>query len=279
MKNFTRIATLLSLVAALCSISFGQAALTQTTLAAAQTCGASCGASGVGSTSLQLTVNLASATGITQAFNGQPVTFVLIGQEVEGILTTVTGQTTIFNVLRGQMGTKVSAHPSGDMVLAQVVTPQFGGNSGSGGLQVVDPPVNANCTSTATLVTPWVNVSSGAQWLCSSITNTWVPGWNNPYSGGPGGRSSVTAAVASAAGQVTPSGPLFHITGTAAITGWLIPIGFNATALGGGSFCVIPDAIFTTTTANNIALATTAVVNKIDCWSWDATNSKFAPTY
>ena len=269
---------LLAITVLLASFAFGQASLTQTTLAAAQNAGVAGAASGNVS-NLSLTVNLASATGITQSFNGQPVTFILVDTEVEGILTLVTGQTTIYNVLRGQMGTKVSPHASGTMVLAEVVTPQFGGYSGSGGLQAADPPVNGACTGTNTLVTPWVNVFTGAQWLCSSVTGTWVPGWNNPYSGGPGGRASVTTAVASAAGQITPSGPLFHITGTAAITGFLIPVGFNATAEGGGSFCVIPDGIFTTTTANNVALASTAVVNKLLCWTWDGTNSKFVPTY
>ena len=256
--------------------AFGQASLTQTTLGAAQNCGPACGASGVAANNLSLTVNLASATGITQSFNGQPVTFILVGQEVEGILTLVTGQTTIYNVLRGQMGTKESAHPSGDMVLAEVVTPQFGGYSGSGGFQQTDPPVNGNCTGTNTLATPWINVFTGAQWLCSSITNTWVPGWNNPYSGGPGGRASATATVASAA-TMTPSGPFFHVSGTTTMTTFGIPIGFNATAAGGGSFCYVNDGVASTTAGNNIGASVTAVANTMVCWTWDAGQSKFYP--
>lgn len=275
MKNFTRIATLFSLVAVLSLASFGQTSLTQTTLASAQGIGASGLSSGVTS-SYSTTVNLTSATGITASFNGQPVTYIYVDQEVEGILALVTGQTTIFNVLRGQMGTKASPHATANMVLAQVVTPQFGGGAGSGGLQVTDPPFNGACLGTGTVFTPWVNVATQAQWLCSSITGTWVPGFSNPYVGG---MERVTAAVASAAGQITPSGPLFHITGALAITGFLIPVGFNATAVGGGQFCVIPDGTFTTTTANNIALASTAVVNKVLCYTWDATNSKFVPSY
>lgn len=275
MKNTIKSLLLASLLCLGLS-AFGQTSLTQTTLAAAQTCGPACGNSGITTAPYATTVNLASATGITQSFNGQPVTFILIGTELEGILQAVPGQTTIFNVLRGQMGTKAAAHPSGDMVLAQIVTPQFGGFSGAGGLELADPPLQANCTAANTLVTPWVNVFTGAQWLCSTITNTWVPGWNNPLSPQ---ANKVTAAVASAAGAITPSGPLFHITGTSAITGFNIPVGFNATAFGGGQICVVPDAIFTTTTAGNIALASTAVVNKLLCWQWDATNSKFVPTY
>lgn len=270
--------TLLLLVTliALAALSFGQASLTQTTLGAAQNCGPACGASGVGGNPLQLTVNLASATGITQSFNGQPVTFILVGTEVEGILTLVTGQTTIYNVLRGQMGTKVAAHPSGDMVLAQIVTPQFAGYAGSGGLQTSDPPINGNCTAASTLVTPWVNVNTGAQWLCSTITLTWVPGWNNSFSGGPGGRASATATVASAA-AMTPSGPFFHISGTTTMTSFGIPIGFNATAAGGGSFCYVNDGVASTTAGNNIGASVTAVANTMVCWTWDAGQSKFYP--
>ncbi|HEY1533771.1 MAG TPA: hypothetical protein VGF76_07120, partial [Polyangiaceae bacterium] len=97
----------------------------------------------------------------------------------------------------------------------------------------------------------------------------WVPGWGNTDS-----PARVSAAVASAAGLITPSGPLFHITGTAAITGFNVPVGFQS-----GGFCAIPDGAFTTTNATNIAIASTAVVNKLLCWTWDDTNSKFVPSY
>lgn len=268
-------------VLALVGASFAQTALTQTTLSAAQGAGASGLASG-NTTGYSTTVSLASATGITIGFNGQPVTFIYVGQEVEGILSLVTGQTTIYNVLRGQMGTKVSPHPSGEMVLAQVVTPQFGGQSGSGGLQTSDPPFNGACTAASTLATPWVNVITAEEWLCSTVTNSWVPGWQNRLAPG---YAKPTAAVASAAGAILPSGPLFHVTGTAAITGFTIPVGFNATAVGGGCFTVIPDAVFTYTAAGNIGLASSGlnagtavvVVNQPITFCWDATNSKFLP--
>ena len=52
-----------------------------------------------------------------------------------------------------------------------------------------------------------VNVANGRQWLFSTVLNAWVPGWNNDN------PKAVTAAVASAAAAITPSGPLFHVTG------------------------------------------------------------------
>lgn len=276
MNSFKRIVSLMFLVVALSAASLGQTALTQTTLSADQGVGPASLPSGAQSP-LNNTIALGSATGVqTAAFGTQPVTYVFVDQELEGVISLVTGQTTIFNVIRGLSGTKQAYHRSGVMVLIGTMTPQFGGVAGSGGFQQVDPPINGACTQANTGITPWVNITTGDQWICSTITNTWVPGFNNRYHPS---LDRTTTAVASAAGLITPSGPLFHITGTSAITGFNIPVGFNATAEGGGQFCVIPDAIFTTTTANNIALASTAVVNKLLCWTWDPTNSKFVPTY
>jgi hypothetical protein len=254
------------------TFAFGQQALTQTTITSAVS------APGAGNVAAyDTTIALASATGVTQAVNGAPVTYAYIGNELIGILTTVPGQTLIFNVLRGQLGTKIANHPSGDMVLLGVITPQFGGVAGSGGFQQTDPPYNGACTAASTGQTPWVNIQTGAQWICSSITGTWVPGWNNPYAPD---TARNTAAVASAA-TLTPSGPLFHITGAVAVTTIGIPIGFDATAVGGGSFCVIPDnaTVAGFTAGNNIAKSTTFVVNQVLCMTWDATNSKFVASY
>jgi hypothetical protein len=279
MKRFSRIAALVLLIGVSVGLASAQVSLTQTTINADQGIGPASLAGG-GQSNLQTTISLASATGITQAFNGQPVTFVYVDQELEGILTLQTGTTTVFSVLRAVQGTKAAWHKSGDMALIGTMTPQFGGVAGSGGLELADPPLNGGCTFANTGFTPWVNVITGAQWLCSSVTNTWVPGWNNPLVPG---AQKVTTAVASAAGFVTPTGPLFHITGTSAITGFNVPVGFNATAVGGGCFTVIPDAVFSWTAANNIAPASASlnagtavvVVNQPITFCWDATNSKF----
>ncbi len=115
---------------------------------------------------------------------------------------------------------------------------------------------------------PYINVTNGNQWL-RSVDGLWVAGFNNTTAG-PG----VTAAVASAAGVVLPSGPLFHITGSEAITGFTLPVGFS-----GGSFSVIPDAAFTWTNATNIALGGTAVINKTLTFTWDSNAGKWTPSY
>jgi hypothetical protein len=166
--------------------------------------------------------------------------------------------------------------PSGSLVLigpAPVSGAGFGGMVLGGGFQTYDPPggsasQNSN-SAAAVLYTPWVNVTTGAQWLWSTVVNAWVAGWQNDLV-----PAVPTAAVASAAGYVTPSGPLFHITGTSAITGFTLPVGFT-----GGSFTVIPDGNFTTTNANNIALASTAVTSKPLTFIFDPATAKFYPSY
>lgn len=81
------------------------------------------------------------------------------------------------------------------------------------------------------------------------------------------------ANVASAT-TITPTGELFHVTGTTAIATINIPYtGFN------GSITIIPDGIFTWTTAGNIALAGTAVVSKALKMTYDSTTSKWYPDY
>lgn len=272
MTKLNKLFSLIALVLTLGLSALGQNSLTQTTLAAAQGAGPAALASGLSST-LATTVSLTSATGITQAQNGAVVTYVYVDQEAEGILTTPVGQTTIFSVLRGQLGTKESAHALGAMVLAQVVSPQFGGQSGSGGLQATDPPVNGACTAANTNFTPWVNVLTSAQWLCSTVTNTWVPGFNNPLT--LGGQSQPTAAVANAS-SFTPSGPLFHLTGAGAYVTINAPVGFSR-----GCITIIQDAVDTWTAAGNIISASTSTMTlgEMTTFCYDPSTSKFYPSH
>lgn len=239
------------------SLAYAQASLTQTSLSAAVNGPA--GYSGT-SQSFDTSVTLTSVTGVVAPVNGAIQSALYINKELMGV-TAVNTTTKVVQVVRGFHGTQAQPHANAEMVLI--------GNNNQ--FYAVDP--NGACTAANTLVTPWVNILTGAQWLCSTLTGTWVPGFGNP--GTPGAPIALTAAVASVAGTTTPSGPYFHITGTNAITAWGIPVGCDATTAGGCSFTVIPDAAFTTTATNNIATAVTAVANLAQIWTWDATNSKF----
>ncbi len=85
----------------------------------------------------------------------------------------------------------------------------------------------------------------------------------------------VGAALASAA-TIAPTQPIHHVTGTVAVATITPPPGFGGN---GGQIILIPDALFTTTTAGNIALATTAVVNKALIMTYDPATAKWYPSY
>lgn len=133
------------------------------------------------------------------------------------------------------------------------------------GFQEFNPVGGSTAPQSSGALQPWLNVDSGEQWLYSSLLRVWVPGWNNPK-----GVKGLTAAVASVAGFLTPSGPLFHVTGALAVTGITAPIGFS-----GGSFTVIADGAFTWTAANNIGATGTGVVGKTVTFTYDSNVGKW----
>lgn len=253
-----------SLILALaCALpAFGQATaanliLTATKLSAAVT------------TTSTTTLTVASATGITA---NTTVLYIDDGTGGNGeavFVNAVSG--TQVNVTRGYNGSQANLHLSGAVVLAGA-PPAFVSSDPSG-----------SCTATSAY-TPTINIlggpnglKGGNQWICSTISNSWVPGYFNTQR-----PAGVTKAVASVAGATNPSGPLFHVTGTAAITAWgssttagLGPGGGSATQPYGAPFCTIPDGAFTWTNTNNIVLAGTAVANKMICWTFDGTAKKY----
>lgn len=276
-----RLTKVVAVLALLCGMAFGASAqqqvMTQTTLASPVLGPALYSGT---SPTIQTTVQLASCTGIQfPTLPGTPVSYIYVGREEMGIFG---GNTTscFLNVIRGYGGTQAAPHPSGDMVLvapAYQVTTATGGNPVPNGLFPQDPPVGGTCLQAGTTTSPWINVLTGAQWLCSSITNTWVAGWNNPLAGDFSGQ---TATVAAAAGAVLPTGPLFIISGAGAITGFTIPVGCNATATGNCTFTVIVAAgsTWTWTAAGNIMTAGTPVAGHSIVFTWSASLQKFVPS-
>lgn len=274
MKIMNRAILAIALVLCLAGISEAQTALTQTTLSAAVSGPAMYSGTSV---TIDSTVTLASVSGISApTLPGTPVSVIYVGREAMGVFS-VNTSTKQVGVLRGYLGTQASPHPSGDMVL---VAPQYnvtasGGNPVPNGLFAQDPPQNGSCTVGNTPTTPWVNVLTGAQWLCSSITSTWVPGFNNPLNA----SSAVPTTAVASATSITPSGPLFHLTGTTAVTTITTPIGCNATAVGACEFVVIVDtgtaSQFGTGGNLEIAAAITTLTGKAYTFTWDAKNSKW----
>ena len=255
MKN-----TLIISVLMLAGIASGQTALTATITTAAMT-------------STQNYAILSSTSGIADKSQ-------LLIQDIGGSLpelVTVRGACSSTQCTIVRTGQKVRAHVSGAMVL---ISPLYGSTTAFGQWVQSYNPTGA-CTTASTLFTPWVNSMTGEQFLCSAKTLSWIPGFGtaNIFNA----QVNDASATASVGGTTAISGPLTHISGTNAITAFSFPPGWNNTG-----FCIIPDAAYTTTTGGTtvagtrvmaIAVASTGVLNKVQCYVYDAPNAKVVPSY
>jgi hypothetical protein len=190
--------------------------------------------------------------------------YILIDNETMPIYSVSSVGNLVTVAPRGATGTSAVPHKVGTMVL-----------SGPSQAFIAYDPSGA-CSNGSGLFqySPIINTRTGNQWLCSSVTGKVVPGYGN-LSAPPG----VTAAVASAAGLITPSGPVFHVTGTAAITGLNLPVGFDPSD--SQTITIIADAVFSWTAATNIAAASSTltgglvVVGKAYTLIYDPATQKF----
>lgn len=222
--------------------AFAQTVLTSTTLSAAVT-----DTSGV-------TVQVTSATGFTATTTG-----FLVDREFF-VVKAVNG--TIITATRGQGGTRASTHVSGATV---TVGPQHA-------FQAYVP--SGQCTRANFVYVPWIVVgdrdasNNGNIYDCLGVTTAgqWVRVDSND-------KTVLGSTVASPAGVLTPTGSVFKVSGTNAITGITLPAG----AQPGFTLQIEPTGVFTWTTATNIILAGTAVVGKILYFVWDG--AKWVPSY
>ena len=88
-------------------------------------------------------------------------------------------------------------------------------------------------------------------------------------------NTAVAGTIASAA-TIAPTAPVTIISGTAAIVTITAPAPISTT---GGTITFIPTGAFTWTTAGNIAVAGTAVVSRALTLTFDATTTKWYPSY
>jgi hypothetical protein len=89
-----------------------------------------------------------------------------------------------------------------------------------------------------------------------------------------GGVLILRGAAIASAGTIAPTANVHHVTGTTAINTITVPSGFGD----GQQITLIPDALWTWTTAGNIALAGSAVVGKAVIFTYDATAAKWYPS-
>jgi hypothetical protein len=211
----------------------------------------------------QTQFNVASSANLASPTNGfMQKIYVLDPGATRGELMTVSAVPASGVVQVSRLSEFKQPHVSGAIVLIQAVDP------------LLEPCFIAFDPNTVPRVTPpqtfLLDIINGNQWLYSSVTGTWVPGFNNTSA-----PLACTAAVASVAGVITPSGPLFHVTGTNAITGFTRPTGFTS-----GSITTIPDNAFTWTTGDgSLAVGGTAVVGKALTFTYDWNAGTWQPSY
>lgn len=88
--------------------------------------------------------------------------------------------------------------------------------------------------------------------------------------------STTSAPTIASATTIAPTTPIAFISGTAAIATITPPSTLGSF---GNRITLIPTGAFTTTTAGNIALASTAVVNRALIMTYDATALRWYPSY
>lgn len=135
----------------------------------------------------------------------------------------------------------------------------------------VNGTINETVSSTEYLVASQYDVGSAPnqvplnQFLGNLAFMSFVPLVGN-------GTSAPTIASAT---TIAPTTAVSFVSGTTAIATITVPYSM----VGGGQITLIPTGIFTTTTAGNIALASTAVVSKALILTYDAVTAKWYPSY
>lgn len=248
MNNLMKFIAILVLSAIAC---FGQATLATTTLGAAVT------------TTNQTNITLASTSTMLNRGDANQINTVLYVDNEFMWVTTVVDSThvTVARAKGTGKSTRPEKHVSGATVyfanttVNAVAASYFYGSSSD---------ISGACTATSELVLPRVYLYSANIYDC--MGGVWV------QTDAPG-NPSLGSTVASPAGVMTATGTIFLVSGTNAVTGITVPNGFAP----GMALTLIPTGAFTTTTATNIRIASTAVVGKALIMTWDG--SKWDPSY
>jgi len=240
---------------------------------------------------VQASTSTTKQLSVTNLFTNSALTTPVLGVPQSGTLTNCTGLPVATGI--SGLGASVAAFlatPS-SANLATAVT----GETGSGALVFATSPTLATPTlTTPTMTAPVLGtVTSGNISACTStsmvmvtpvlgtptsgdLTNcTGSPTFTNVKYSGLVANTAAAPTIASAA-TIAPTAPITFISGTAAVVTITAPAPISA---GGGTITFIPTGAFTWTAAGNIAVLGTAVVNRALTLTYDATTTKWYPSY
>jgi len=280
MNTKLRAFALLFTLVALSSLAFGQATMQSTTLSAA-VLDATTAAAGTNRYVLSVascTNILAPALEATQGGigygAGNNYYLLFIDRElfrVNAVNSAVSPcQVT---VERGFYGTKTTGHASGVKVWTGPANYYDAQDAGAG---LVEPVAGTPCTASTQRVLPKLSVATGRAWNCATSTTSTVQLWSAFDPGVPVVEGAVLA-LSTAGTTIAPTNPLHHVSGTSSA---FATITVPAALAPNGCLALIPDAVWTSTASGgNIAVASTAIVNKVMTFCYDSVNSKWVPSY
>jgi hypothetical protein len=140
--------------------------------------------------------------------------------------------------------------------------------------------IGAMCLGKDNAETNVIVIGQGAQGLGSNTTvignssTTQTRLWGNTVTGLV--ATPAAAPTIASATTIAPTTPIVFVSGVTPIVTITAPAPI---ASGGGQITIIPTGIFTTTTAGNIALASTSIVSRALIMTYDTTTAKWYPSY
>jgi hypothetical protein len=241
-------------------------------------------------TSGLITIGGTTGTGlinIGRATTSQPIQ---IGSGITATSTTASGTASSITTTTLTVGGTVTGTFSIGMVLSGTnvlsgtyITALGTGTGGAGTYTINRSQTVASTTITGTTAK---SIDIGTLGASGSVTNITL---GSDTSGATGttllnqnivqkGLKAIAAAAPTIASAttITPTTPIVFVSGTTSVVTITAP---SPISLGGGQITIIPTGVFSTTTAGNIALASTTVVSKALIMTYDVTTAKWYPSY
>lgn len=217
--------------------------------------------------------------------------YITIEAEIIAICSKAAGSFTVCTGGRGFSNTVAAAHVSGKAVNAYLV--DYTINQMAAEIKAIERAFITNGTFDVPLQWAWGSKSGASSNTIDFFSDgngtanfriQQTTGGGGAYKGQmylQGGSVNFSALMnlysqgpISSAPSINPTAQFFHITGTATISNITVP-----PLLVNGCLHIIPDGAFSTNTAGNIALASTAVVNRLLIECYDISTNKWYPNY